>query len=172
MGKRLLLLFTIYCLLLPAIFFTTWQAGITPSFAEPVASDKLIENAKAYNNQCVEYNGEAVGDVMNRGDFAWVNLHDGKNAIGVWMKKEYAALIKYKGDYKFKGDTVSAKGIFHRACPQHGGDLDIHADEVVKVSDGCPTPHPIKKFDLMNTIGLLIVAAGIFLLAEFKMKKR
>lgn len=160
MGKRLLLLFTIYYLL------------ITPSFAEPVASDKLIENAKVYNNQFVEYQGEAVGDVMDRGSFAWVNLHDGKNAIGVWLKTGQAAVIKYKGEYKFKGDTILIKGIFHRACPQHGGDLDIHADEVIKVADGNPMARPIRKTDFGTVIGLFIVAMGIFILAEFKAKKR
>jgi len=31
---------------------------------------------------------------MVRGDFAWVNVNDGENAIGVWLSKELAGEIK------------------------------------------------------------------------------
>ena len=77
-----------------------------------------------------------IGDIMVRGDYAWVNVNDGKNAIGIWIDASLANDIAYKGSYKSKGDWLEVAGILHRACPQHGGDLDIHALAVRKTGPG------------------------------------
>ncbi|MCX5703631.1 MAG: DNA-binding protein [Candidatus Omnitrophica bacterium] len=104
--------------------------------AQPVSSTELINNAKLYDGKAVVYEGEVIGDVMARGDYAWVNVNDGKNAIGIWIDASLANDIAYKGSYKAKGDWLEITGILHRACPQHGGDLDIHAFAIRKISPG------------------------------------
>jgi hypothetical protein len=73
------------------------------------------------------YEGEVIGEVMVRQDFAWINVNDGKSAIGIWIEKNLTKDILYTGSYKSKGDWIEVQGRFHRACPEHGGDLDIHA---------------------------------------------
>ena len=47
----------------------------------------------------IVYAGEVIGDVMVRGDFVWVNINDGENAIGVWLDKELAREIQFTGSY-------------------------------------------------------------------------
>jgi hypothetical protein len=104
--------------------------------AGQISSTELINNAREYDGKSVVYVGEAVGDVMVRGDFAWVNINDGKNAIGVWLNKELAGEIKFTGSYHSKGDRLEITGVFHRNCIQHGGDMDIHAQGIRKIGPG------------------------------------
>ena len=103
---------------------------------EAVSSTDLIENAKHYDGKTVSFEGEVIGDIMKRGDFAWVNVSDEDNAIGIWISKDLAGKITYTGDYKHIGDYVRVTGIFHRACSFHHGELDIHARELTILREG------------------------------------
>jgi hypothetical protein len=106
-----------------------WGQGV-------ISSKELINNAKLYDGKTVVYAGEVIGDVMVRGDFAWVNLNDGLNAIGIWVPKSLIKDILYEGSYKSKGDWLEVIGTFRRNCPEHGGDLDIHAQAIRKTGAG------------------------------------
>ncbi|MDD5408824.1 MAG: DNA-binding protein [Candidatus Omnitrophica bacterium] len=105
-------------------------------FCQSLSSSELIGKAKEYDAKLVTYTGEAIGDIMLRGEFAWVNINDGDNALGVWMNVSLAKEINFTGSYKTRGDRVEVTGIFHRACPEHGGDLDIHAQSLRKLGVG------------------------------------
>jgi hypothetical protein len=105
-------------------------------FSQGISSSELIKNAKEYDGKLITYAGEVIGDVMLRGEFAWVNISDGENALGVWMSAPLAKEIKFAGNYKVRGDSLEIVGIFHRACLEHGGDLDIHAQRSRKLGNG------------------------------------
>jgi len=105
-------------------------------YAQSISSTELINNAKQHDGKTVAYEGEVIGDIMVRGDYVWINVNDGQNAIGIWMDKNLAKDISYAGSYKLKGDWLEITGIFQRACLQHGGDLDIHAQAIRKVRQG------------------------------------
>lgn len=105
-------------------------------YAKPVSSTELIEKAQEYDGQAVVFQGEVVGDIMRRGDFAWINVHDGSNALGIWAKSPLTPAITFTGGYKSTGDIIEAQGTFHRACLEHGGDLDIHADSLNIIKRG------------------------------------
>ena len=106
------------------------------AYAQPISSTELINNAKQYDGKVIDYRGEVIGDIMIRGQYAWVNINDGQNAIGIWATKVLIKNIIYKGSYGFKGDVVEIMGIFHRSCSEHGGDLDIHAQTICKATSG------------------------------------
>jgi hypothetical protein len=106
------------------------------SYTQGLSSDYLIKNAKELDGKTVVYVGEVIGDIMPRGDFVWVNVNDGKNAIGIWMTKEMTKEIIFSGSYKTTGDLLEVTGIFNKACKEHGGDLDIHALSVKKIDAG------------------------------------
>jgi hypothetical protein len=108
-------------------------------------SADLINNARDYDAKTVIYSGEAIGDIMARGAYAWININDGANAIGVWIKKELAGGISYTGSYQARGDWVEVKGEFQRSCREHGGDLDIHAQTLNIISSGAEALHGINK---------------------------
>jgi len=105
-------------------------------YAQPIPSAELINNGKLYDGKVVSYEGEVIGDIMVRGDYAWINLNDGRNAIGVWIKSALTKDIGFTGSYKSVGDGVEITGVFGRACPEHGGDLDIHAEVIRKTGAG------------------------------------
>ena len=144
--------------------------GPRPLFASPrLSSSELIKNAQEYDGKLITYSGEAIGDVMRRGQFVWVNINDGQYAIGVWMGANLAKEIKFTGSYKSLGDTLEVTGVFHRACLEHGGDLDIHAQALRKTGSG-----RIAKDKLdFNKIRLsLILLGALFLIWTFTLFKR
>jgi len=139
----------------------TWF-NFAPAFA--VNSLDLVEDAQFYDGARIEYEGEVVGDIMIRGDFAWINVHDGNRAIGIWARKELVKGIKIIGGYNHIGDKISVKGTFNRACLQHGGDLDIHAEILFVIEKGHKVEHPVDpKKAIVTVVLLLMVIAVIFL---------
>lgn len=119
--------------------------SISNSYAQTSTSLDLLNNAKQYDGKAVSYKGEVIGDVMIRGDYAWLHVNDGIVAIGIWAPKTIIQDIRYAGNYHEKGDIVEVSGIFHRSCLEHGGDLDIHASEIKKVISGSPVIEPISR---------------------------
>ncbi|MFA4888939.1 MAG: DNA-binding protein [Candidatus Omnitrophota bacterium] len=147
-GFGVLLLCSLYC----ALF--------TISYAQTISSSELINKAKDYDGKAVTYAGEVIGDIMRRGEYAWVNFNDGEQAIGIWAKAALLRDISYTGGFKAKGDIVEVSGIFNRACPEHGGDLDIHALAITKVDSGRPWEerlNPDKKQIVFILLGALIL---------------
>jgi len=127
----------VVCIPLLILFLlSTIDYRLSTSFAQPLSSTELINNAKQLDGKIVTYKGEVIGDVMKRTNFAWVNVNDGINAIGIWVPLSLTREIIYTGSYKAKGDIIEVSGIFNRACPEHGGDLDIHAQTLRKIDSG------------------------------------
>ncbi|NLH63198.1 MAG: DNA-binding protein [Erysipelotrichaceae bacterium] len=123
---------------------------------ETVSSNDLIDRAKELDGQTIVYSGEAIGTIMKRDDVTWVNVNDGDNAIGIDMSEEQAQQIQHLGGYGAVGDTIEIVGVFHRACSEHGGDLDIHATSVKVLSAG-------HQKDMLMDINGMIFAVIIFI---------
>jgi hypothetical protein len=154
-----------------------WTAA--PAFAagkaEEVSTADLLDNWEEYNGKEVIFRGEAVGDVMRRGDYAWITVNDdfysrearqeagklrgGNSGMGIWLPVEEADKITMLGRYGTVGDFVEVRGVFNADCLEHGGDFDIHASSL-KVID------PGKDIDSSPDTGKYIAAvfAFIFLL--------
>ena len=141
-----------------SIVYSLWSMV---SYAQPISSTELINNAKQYDEKTVVYQGEAIGDIMVRGEYAWINVNDGKNAIGIWVYKKFAETIRYTGAYKTKGDLVEVEGIFNRSCKEHGGDLDIHAASIRKIKEGFAIDEPLDsgKVRLGLELGIILFLA-------------
>jgi hypothetical protein len=136
----------------------TFPAKETPHGVE-VNSASLVENANAWNSHVITFTGEAIGEAMVRGKMAWIHLNDdaymwknieegaklgGYNSgHAVWVSADLAKKIRFFGDFKHEGDVVKIVGTFIAACPQHGGDMDIHAETLDIVRAGHPVHHVI-----------------------------
>lgn len=156
----------LYILLIALIAVSAPQAGWAESGT--FTSTELITDANALDGNTVTYRGEIVAAVMKRGENSWVNLSDGYNAIGIWCKTEAIDDVKTLGNYKNEGDILEVTGVFHRACPEHGGELDIHADSVRIKSGGFPVEEHVS----MRRVNLAIVFFILALLAIFMLRKR
>lgn len=144
---------TLMLLLLPAPALAFAAAPVVDSVA-------LIEHPSRYDGKAVTYRGEAIGDVMERSDGAWLSINDdayshqgekrrlrGYNrGQGVLVSNKKAArAIKRLGDYNNRGDIVEVSGIFYKADPAHGGDMMIQADSLKIVKSGFSLKHPISR---------------------------
>jgi len=148
-------------------FFITIFTGILIANAASVVeitSTELINNAKEYDKREVIYSGEIIGDIMKRDKYAWINISDGNNAIGVWIIFEETKKIEYTGQYRYRGDIVKITGIFNRACPEHGGDLDIHAKSIEVMERGYEIKRNINFYGLLTGIILFIIAMTLTLI--------
>jgi hypothetical protein len=137
------------------------------AFEEEVNSNQMINQANAYDKQNVVYSGEVIGDILTAGDHVWLNASDGNNAIGIWTRSGLASDIQVAGRYNQHGDSIRVSGIFYRACPEHGGDMDMHADTVTLVSRGHPVSHEVQGWKVwlavFLSIGAAVCMAGLLL---------
>jgi hypothetical protein len=163
------------------------RIGVNPEYAFPtkdmpaggeVNSASLVENANLWDGRIVTFKGEAVGERMVRGESAWIHLNDDtymeKNseegaALGgynsghaVWVSAELAQKIRFFGDYKHEGDLVTVTGVFHAACPEHGGDMDIHASSLEILRPGHPVPHAMNAYRTTIAATLLVLASLLY----------
>ncbi|MFA4991377.1 MAG: DNA-binding protein [Candidatus Omnitrophota bacterium] len=131
------------------------------SDAVGVSSDELIQRAGEYDGKEVLFQGEVIGDVMKRGEFCWVNVSDGKGALGIFSAAGLMDNIAAAGDYNYAGDVIEIKGVFHRACAEHGGDMDIHADSVIKIKDGYRFARAINQKKARAILWLLPILSAV-----------
>ena len=140
----------------------------TNCYAVVWSSTELIEKAKELNGRKLNYRGELVTTILGRGEYSWINLNDGANAIGVWCKSSLLNDVKFAGDDKNRGDTIEVNGTFNRACSIHNGELDLHADTVKIVKKG----HPLKKEIAPKRINYAIVLFASIILTVVIFRKR
>ena len=155
------------------IFFAlgfVFGALCSVSQAASVSSLELINRAKQYDGQEVTYQGEVVGEVMPRPPHAWVNVYDGTNAIGIWAGLSLMQDITYAGAYQVRGDIVEVTGVFHRACLEHGGDLDIHAGKIVLKERGKKSLESFDRSKAVTAVLLLGVLVLIWILNQLRRK--
>ena len=145
--------------------------GLNVSAAAKMDLNQLIENAKALDGKQVTVQGETIGEIMVRGDYSWVNINDGTNAMGIWLKTPDAQKVTSYGNYKSKGDTIRITGIFRRACAEHGGEADIHSDTMEIVTKGSPVKEQIPVGKLVAVVLLAPTAGILYLLYLKKMKE-
>ncbi|MGE5508977.1 MAG: hypothetical protein ACM3RP_10920 [Chitinophagales bacterium] len=133
-----------------------WALGSLSALA--AGSSELIEHPERWDGQPLTFRGEVIGDIMRRGDRAVVNVNDGTYAIGIWLPVRAADELRFAGRSGVKGDTVEVRGTYHRACREHGGDPDIHAESLTVTKFGGPVPEPLHAGRAWLAVGLLLAA--------------
>ena len=130
----------------------------------------LIFNSQDFDKKAIKVKGEAIGEIMRRGEDCWININDGKNAIGIYGSKEKAAIIENFGNYDKIGDKVEIAGEFNRACKEHNGDMDIHYNSISLVEKGKDTQHEVKKSKVYSAIALAILTSVVSFITYKKVR--
>ncbi len=125
----------------------------------------LVNESLSLDHQTVVIEAEVIGEVLERGDMAWINVNDGTNAIGVYLTLEQTTSLQTFGDYGHTGDTVLITGIFERSCIEHGGEMDIHAIEIIITRQGETRIHTISS---MKFVLFLMLFSSAMMLLYFK----
>lgn len=155
---------------------------------QTISSSTLVEKANSWDGRTVSFMGEAIGEAMRRGAMCWVHLNDdaymwknieegtklgGYNSgQAIWVPADLASKISFFGDYLYDGDVVKVSGVFHAACREHGGDMDIHAEVLEIVRVGYPIAHRINRRRLMQGVFMLFLAGLLFWVRTFARRKR
>ena len=142
----------------------------TSATQEDVLINTLIEKASLYDGEIVTVTAEAIGECMERGNNAWINVNDGSNAIGIWMTESEASQITYYGDYRYTGDTIVVTGIFNRACTEHGGEPDIHCEKISVSKVGSIRAEEISPAKILAAVFCTVL--GFVLFVTIKTSKR
>lgn len=161
----------IFTFLTCVFYFLSFSFYFNEVVALTVNGNELVKNAHLYDGKIIEYQGEVIGDIMVRGRHVWLNVNDGTCAIGIWAEKSLVQNIKHTGDYNYIGDTIKVRGIFHRACPEHGGDLDIHAHEISIIEEGYKVEHPINPIKVVVAVILFMAVLMVIFYPKF-LKRR
>lgn len=143
--------------------------------AADVSSTVLIEKPAVWDGRVVTFTGEAVGEAMARGDEVWLHLNDdaytdGSIATGaepqgynsglpVVVAAQDAEIVTVFGDYRHQGDIVQISGVFNAACPEHGGDMDVHVTEINVLRAGSTLTHPPETSSFV-TLAIAFLAAA------------
>ncbi|MHB1135402.1 MAG: hypothetical protein ACYCXR_02930 [Coriobacteriia bacterium] len=127
-----------------------------PSHAFGLTGADLVAAGNGLDGSSVTFEGEVVSEALAGGrDHVWVNVLSGGVAVGVWMPVAMADDIGSFGTYSQNGDIVRVTGILSEACDVHGGDLDVHASEIVVLRPGTPREHPVQSWKLLaGLVGL------------------
>lgn len=136
-----------------------------------VTAKDLIENSQSYDGKTIIYQGEAVGDIMKRGNFFWVNVLDSSAAIGVWAPIKFRPLIRFIGGYGTRGDYLQIKGTFNARCKLHAGELDIHAQEIKVIETGQFLSKRINPERKRIALYMSVVALCLMILAIYKSRR-
>jgi hypothetical protein len=140
------------------------SVSVTVSAASAATVNQLIEQEDKFDKAQVTVQGEAIGEILERGESSWVNISDGTNAIGIKMKTSEARKITRYGNYKQKGDVIRVTGIFHKACGEDGGETDVHALSMQITEPGGPVAEPVRPGEIWAAV-LLAALAALCLLA-------
>ncbi len=145
-----------YSVLRTAFIIVLATLFATNCYAVVWSSNELIEKAKELNGRKLNYSGELITAILDRGEYSWINLNDGSNAIGVWCKSSLLGGVKFAGGYKSHGDMIEVNGVFNRACSMHNGELDIHANTVKILKHGYLVERTIDTKSIKSAIILFI----------------
>lgn len=147
-----------------------------PDPARTVTSDQLIECPHIYDQQIVNYRGEAVRAVLRRGGRAWAHLNDdpyaldlgplpahrttvgGNSGIPVSIPIDVADQITHLGDTRHHGDILDITGTYQRADPADDGGPTIQAHTARIHQPGQPLPRPASRPRIIAAIAVALLA--------------
>lgn len=138
--------------------------ALTPSLAfaapDPVDTIRLSMAEPRLDGATVRFSGEAIGEALKAGgDNRWINVLDEGVAIGVFAPQDAIAGIDGYGEWGREGTRIEVTGVYNVACPDHGGDLDVHATEIKVLAPSAERLHPVRPWKaLVALVGVTIAA--------------
>ncbi len=134
---------------------------------------ELITFPSLYNEKEILFHGEAIGQIMRRGDYCWVNVMDADgNSLGCWMPVHFSEDISFLGRYRIHGDTLLLKGIFHAARGEHGGETELEVNDLILLERGKIYPAEKVNITFVYVIFILVLGVLIFMVYQHYFEKK
>jgi hypothetical protein len=138
--------------------------------ASAASLEDLNRNPGEWDGKIVTVAGEVVGR-LDKGSHVWLNLWENGWSLGVWCPKEQAEGIRVVGDYLHVGDRVEVMGVFHSRCGEHGGEPDLHAENLRVISEGYEVPRTVNLLLLALSFAVLAAALSAALLLRLRRRE-
>ncbi|MEM2866569.1 MAG: hypothetical protein QXM46_01675 [Candidatus Hadarchaeales archaeon] len=138
--------------------------------ATSVSVENLMKAPQEWDGKVVTVRGEVVGR-LDKGGHLWLNLLDNGWPMGIWCTREQAEGIRVVGDYFHIGDVVEVTGVFLARCREHDGEPDLHAENLVVVSEGYEVPRPVNLLLLALSLSALAAGLSAALLLRFRRRE-
>lgn len=133
----------------------------------------LVVKSHEYDHKNITIKAEVILEVLERDDYAWINVNDGTNAIGVYVPIEMVKDLDVFGDYNHIGDKVLIEGVFTRNCEEHGGEIDIHATKLTIVEEGYEVKHEVSSLKfILALIGITLSGIVLFMLRKVRRTRK
>ena len=143
-----------------------------PEVTSTTVSALLADNG-TLSGQQVSFFAEAIGDPIRSEDGRiWVNVLGDGQLIGVCMTPEQVESITNWGGYCVKGTELQITGTLDLSCSSHGGNLDIHADNVAVISPGGAFAENVQYGELYAGIALVCLGAGLWALYALRRRRK
>lgn len=138
--------------------------------ASATSLEDLNRNPGEWDGKTVTVRGEVVGR-LDKGSHVWLNLWENGWSLGVWCPKGLAEGIRVVGDYFHVGDRVEVTGVFNARCREHGGEPDLHAENLRVISEGYEVPRPVNLLLLALSFAVLAAALSAALLLRLRRRE-
>jgi hypothetical protein len=153
-------------MLLSAILLLAWPLTAGAAELQDVYSPaEVVDIDRELDGSAIVVEGEAVGDKLRAmGGGTYVNVLGDEVGLGVWFSDdEMVEQIEYLGNFHQDGDIVRVTGVVNVTCPQHGGEFDLHAEELEIVERGQPREQdPVFELAIVGAVGVAIGGALLF----------
>lgn len=138
------------------------QAVARTGMAVDATGADLVSMTSGLDGQTVTFEGEVVSEALAGGrEHVWLNVLSDGVAIGVWMPEAMAGQVEEFGRWSHDGDIVRITGVLNEACDTHGGDLDVHAEELTVLTAGTARSHSVEYWKLVPGLAGLMMAYAI-----------
>lgn len=138
------------------------EALSNPSTYSSVDIRSLLSAGKRQDGRDVSFTGEAVGSpIVADADHVWVNVKGGGAMVGVYMDAELAKKITHYAAYEQTGDMITVSGTYHLACPDHNGELEVHAEQIEINAEGESWTSSVNP--AAYAVGFVLIVVGVTL---------
>ena len=137
-----------------------------------ISIGQLIKMAKEFDGKTVIIKGEVIGDIMPRGNWAWLNIEDKEGTVGVWLPKTMTSIISFKGDYKHKGDLIAVEGKFQRADSELNGELCVRAQRIEVLQRGEKALRLFRPERIKTALWLSFLVFGLGVMKSVLLKEK
>lgn len=130
----------------------------------PASLASLVEEL---DGATVRFSGEVVSETLRADEsHVWLNVLQGGVAMGVYLPAEMAETVTAFGEYSQTGDQIQVIGVYNEACDEHGGDMDVHAAEILVIAAGSPREQRPELWK--GAVGLVGLLAAYLQLRRFR----
>lgn len=146
-----------------AVAAVTAGAAAAESEAPLVRIALLQAESARYDGRPVIIRGEAVGDLMLRGEHGWLNISDGSAVLGVFAPAAGLAQVRFLGRHGVTGDLLEVRGVFRADCPVHHGGMHLDARQLKIIERGRFLDEPVRPARLALAVSFAFLALAAFL---------